>query len=287
LLLLMLLMPPATATATATADHDAPRRKTVTAAGPLRPEVRSHRSPPSTAPSIEPSIEPSTLRPSTVHRSIVAGPKQEAARLSCPSLNSGSGGTFLAWRAATTATSVPAATTAPNALPNALPNASPTATLPYCHISQRYPGPSHMCFMHQTPKDPATQRPSDPESQRGWAPRARRACFLPVESRRHMRNGHGRYSPHSTVHDASSVARHALTLLSVTITFTGNITNNNTNNTNTAHAHTRPHDVRSRLGKDCAWPIALRCPVSTNRRSLTRRSRFAAADLSQLASHAG
>jgi hypothetical protein len=39
------------------------------------------------------------------------------------------------------------------------------------------------------------------------------------------------------------------------------------------HAHTRPQDVRSRLGKDCAWPIPLRCPVSTNRRSLTRRSR--------------
>jgi hypothetical protein len=41
------------ATATATAHHD---RKTVTAAGPLRPQVRSHPlSPPSTEPSIEPS----------------------------------------------------------------------------------------------------------------------------------------------------------------------------------------------------------------------------------------
>jgi hypothetical protein len=65
-----------------------------------------------------------------------------------------------------------------------------------------------------------------------------------------------------------------------TVAFTGNITNNT--NTNT---RTRAPRMRSRLGKDCAWPIPLAAHQPPQPHSSI--TRFAAADLSQLASHAG
>jgi Flp pilus assembly protein TadG len=111
--------------------------------------------------------------------------------------------------------------------------------------------------MRQTPSNPATERAREVGRRVHGAPvfcpsnhgaTCAMATAAAVRTRRNMMH--------------SLVARHVVeTILftgKTTVAFTGNITNNK----HQQHAHTRPQDVRSRLGKDCAWPIPLsvQCP---------------------------